>query len=175
MTRRQLPGIILASLVFAAGALLAISFGTTLGSRRAAPKTPTYRMVPTFKVFPKAAYDDQFNDPDAAGAVQLAPPDKTLDVALTVSTQGLLPGTQYVVKIDTNGNGSAYDSPGPWIQVGDFRTDSEGRAQWQYRPPAGTHAPGPHTWSVFVNLAEAQRSILVSDDIPFEIPPRDAY
>ncbi|MEN6336329.1 MAG: hypothetical protein ABFE01_18905 [Phycisphaerales bacterium] len=171
MTRRRFSGIILASLVFATGAFLAIFLGTTLGSRPAARKTVAYRMVPTFTVFPKAAYDDQFNDPDATGAIQLAPPDKTLDVALTVSTQGLLPNTQYVVKIDTNGNGPAYDSPGPWIQVGDFRTDSEGQAQWQYRPPAGTYAPGPHTWSIFINLAEAQRSILVSDDIPFVVTP----
>jgi len=129
-------------------------------------------MVPTFTVLPNAAYDDHFNDPDAAGTVQLAPPDKTLDVALKVSTRGLLPGTQYVVKIDTNGNGFSYDSPGPWIDVGDFRTDSDGRGQWHFRPPTGTYAPGAYTWSVFINLAEAQRSILVSDNIPFEIPPR---
>jgi hypothetical protein len=173
MTRKRLPGIILASLASAAVVLLGIFFGTGFGSRGAAEKEITYPMVPTFTVFPNAAYDDGFNDADATGEVQLAPPDRTLDVALKVSARGLVPDTQYVVKIDINGNGFSYDSPGPWIEVGDFRTDSDGRGLWHFRPPAGTYAPGAYTWSVFINLAKAQRSILVSDNIPFQIPPRN--
>jgi len=173
MARHRLPGIILASLVSVAAVSLGAFLASRLGSEQAAHKGIAYRLVPTFTVLPKGVYDDQFNDPDAEGTIRVVPPDAASDVALDVCVQGLLADTLYIVKIDTNGNGAAYDSPGPWTQAGEFRTDSEGRAQWQFRPPPGAYPPGPHTWSLYINLAEAQRSILISEDIPIEVAPRD--
>lgn len=169
MTGKGLPK---GMLVSAAVAFLAISYGTPTDVLGCLP-WDVARMFPTFTIWPGTPYDDQYNDPDATGLVTVIQPNRRVDVVIGVVTRGLIPNTLYLVKFDTNGNGTTWDSRGPWTpSMGTFTTDAEGRGTWTYAPPAGTYAPGVYTWSVFINLASAGRSILVSKDIVFEIRVR---
>jgi len=170
MAGQGLPKIIPVSV---AAALVALSYGTIAKATR--PDKIVAQMFPTFTIWPGTPYDNEYNDPDATGTAKAIQPNRNIDVTIAVSTNGLIPNTQYLVKFDTNGNGANWDSLGPWTpSMGDFITDATGRGTWSYTARAGTYAPGTYTWSVFINLATVYppRSILVSENIVFTIPSR---
>ena len=111
-------------------------------------------------------YINEWQVPEATGKVNMIQPNGNVDVILGVSVDGLTPFSLYIVYFDLDG-GSA--GPRPFRQVGNFTTDEYGHGEWNYTAPAGSLDPGPYVWSVAINRTGPAATILVSEDICFEI------
>jgi len=111
-------------------------------------------------------YDNEWQVPEATGKVNMIQPNGNVDVILGVSVDGLSPNSLYIVYFDTDGGSTG---PHPFIQVGNFTTDDYGHGEWNYTAPAGSLAVGDYIWSVAINRTDPAATILVSEDISFEI------
>lgn len=100
----------------------------------------------------------------ASGKVNLIQPNGNVDVIFGISANGLLPNAMYKVYFDTNG-----ESPGPWVVLGTFWADEFGSGDFNYTAPAGTYTAGTYTRSVYINRTDVGLTVLVSDDVVFEI------
>lgn len=136
-------------------------------------------MLPAVEMFPNSIYDNTSQIPGATGKVNMIQPNGNVDVILAVSADGLAPLTTYKVWFDTDGivpgeegNPGPDDYPpsaGPWELKGSFTTDDYGYGEWNYTAPAGTHAVGTYSYSVFVNCPGTFPTVLVSYNVEFEI------
>ncbi|MEA3375046.1 MAG: hypothetical protein U9R72_02440 [Chloroflexota bacterium] len=123
-------------------------------------------MYPAVDVYGEgSAYDNQYQIPGATGKVNMIQPNGNVDVILGVGMEGLFPNTQYKVFLDTDG----HDNPGPWVAIGYFCTDDYGQGDFNYTLPAGELGEGNYTWSVFVNRTDINATILVSENVVFDI------
>jgi len=111
-------------------------------------------------------YDNEWQIPEAKGKVNMIQPNGNVDVILGVSVDGLALNSLYIVYFDLNGGSNG---PGPFLQVGNFTTDEYGHGEWNYTAPAGSLGAGSHVWSVAINRTGPAATILVSEDISFDI------
>lgn len=124
---------------------------------------PMYPAVDMYE--PGSAYDNEYQIPGATGKVNMIQPNGNVDVILGVATEGLYPNERYKVSLDRDG----YETPGPWIAIGYFYTDDSGQGDFNYTLPAGELDQGHHTWSVFVNRTDINRTVLISENVVFGI------
>ena len=124
-------------------------------------------IIPTLDMY-SAYYGTQYYQyliPEAKGKVNMIQPNGNVDVILGVSADGLDANTDYTVFFDKDGG-----DPGPWGEsVGYFTTDEYGHGDWNYTAPAGTFDEGEYTYSVWINRADINLTVLISYDIHFEI------
>ena len=111
-------------------------------------------------------YVNEWQGPEATGKANMIQPNGNVDVILGVSVDDLAPNSLYIVYFDTDG-GSA--GPHPFTQVGSFTTDEFGHGEWNYTAPAGSLLAGSYIWSVAINRTDPAATILVSEDISFDI------
>ena len=127
-------------------------------------------LMPAVDMFPASVYDNVYQIPDAKGKVNMIQPKGNVDVIIAVSACGLVPNSLYRVFFD--GNGVTQDdvsTAGPWTEMGTFTTDDEGHGEWNYTAPGGTYEPGTYTKSVFINRTSPNATVLISENVVFEI------
>ena len=125
---------------------------------------------PAGEHFRGTLYDNEVQLPAARGEINLVQPNGDADVMVAISADGLAPLAEYRVYFDTNG--TSVNPPygfGPWEPIGSFWADESGHGAFNYTAPAGTYPLGTYTWSVYINRADFGATILISDNLTFEI------
>jgi hypothetical protein len=127
-------------------------------------------------MFPRSIYDNATTRavPRAFGQARVAPHNNG-SITLSISASGLRRNTNYTVFID--GDGVTWNRPATannFTQIRTIRTNSVGSTGgWrEIFIPRGTFGAGWHRWSVFLNDANAGRSVLVSDNLHFNLRNR---
>jgi len=128
---------------------------------------------PAADAFPGTVYDNAYQIPGATGKVNMIQPKGNVDVIFAVSVDGLTPNSRYLPHLDYTGiKFGNIATAGPWVEFDEFWTDEHGHGEWNFIALGGTFPPGVYTYSIFINRTDANYTVLISENLAFEIAAR---